>query len=86
MKRNDLSAKDRIIGGIFCLSGLVCFGLSFTIFRADGRPYLFCFLFLLCALCIIFADNRKTRINFILGFITFLAIRCIWTLAIFGWP
>jgi hypothetical protein len=60
MIKNEISFKDRTLSGIFCLSGLVCFGLSFTLFHSNGRPYLFCSLLLLCMLCLVFADRRES--------------------------
>lgn len=83
MIEEAVSIKDRFLGGIFCLSGLACFGLSFTLFQADGRPYLFCSLLLLCILCLILAESRKNRTGFVIGFFVFLAVRLVWALVIF---
>jgi hypothetical protein len=85
MMQYKMSSRDFLLGMIFGISGLVLFGLSFSLFHADGRRYLFYSLLLLCMLCLIFADNRESRIGFVLGALAFIAIRLVWVIVAFGW-
>ena len=66
------STKDRILGTLFLFSGLLGFGLSFTLLHEHGRPILFGVCLLTCTVCITFADNRK---GISLGFLAFLLLR-----------
>jgi hypothetical protein len=69
------STKDQILGVIFVICALLCFGLSFTLFQANGRPVLFGGCLVTCGVCLTFADNRK---GIALAFVIFLGIRVIW--------
>jgi hypothetical protein len=75
------STKDQILGLIFIVSGLLCFALSFTVFRGNGRPILFGVCLSLCLICLVLAENKK---GLALALLVFLAIRVAWALVIRG--
>jgi hypothetical protein len=75
------STKDQVLGVIFVISAMLCFGLSFTLFQPNGRPFLFGGCLLICGVCLAFADNRK---GIALAFVVFLGIRVVWAFIVRG--
>jgi len=75
------STKDQVLGVVFVVSGLLGFGLSFTMLQANGRPVLFGVCVAICVACLGFSQNKK---GIGLAFIGFLAIRMIWALILRG--
>jgi hypothetical protein len=75
------STRDTILGLLFTFSGLLAFGLSFTLMQADGRPYLFCGCLIVCALSLLFVDKRK---QIFLGTVAFILLRLVWAAVVTG--
>ena len=75
------SVKDQVLGIVFVVSALLCFGLSFTLFQPNGRPFLFISCFLFCLICLTLSENKK---GIGLAFVGFLAIRMLWAVIVRG--
>jgi glucose dehydrogenase len=75
------STKDTILGILFTFSGLLAFGLSFTLTQSDGRPYLFCFCLAVCILSLLFTKQKK---EIFWGTIVFILLRLAWATVITG--
>lgn len=58
MVENESSRKDVFLAVVFGISGLLAFGLSFSLLQSNGWPFLFGFCAFVCIGGIALAENK----------------------------
>jgi len=76
-KMSDPLTREDFLGLIFMFSGLLCFGLPFTLTDADGRPVLFGVT--LRVACTSLAVSKR-KLVLIFSLVLFLLFRLAWAL------
>ena len=71
--------KDTILLIPCAFSGLLALGLSFSLFRPDGRPYLFVGCLIVSLISLLLADKRK---EMALGVGCFAVLRIVWAVVV----
>lgn len=71
--------RERVVGMVAVASGMLAFGLSFTITHANGRPILFAFSLLMCLVSLLIS---KYKLQVIGAFFSFLVLRVVITIVL----
>ena len=77
-----ISTKDRALSVVYIASGMLCFGLSFTLFH-HGRPILFTASLFVCIVSVSLI-SKKNRLGMALALVIFLALRGLFVLGAMG--
>jgi drug/metabolite transporter (DMT)-like permease len=74
--------RDLALGVPVCFAGLLCFALSFSLGKPDGRPVLFSILLAICLVCL--ALSRR-RVQILSAIVVVICIRVVWALLLHSW-
>ena len=78
--RDSISIKDRVFSVLYIASGMLCFGLLFTLSNR-GRPILFTAALLVCITSISLVSKRN-RLGMALALVVLLALRVLFVLGL----
>ena len=75
MSNSDPVSAQRLLGLVFVLAAFIALALTFSLGTPDGHPVAFGILLGVCAVCLLFSQQRLALLA---ALVAFLALRLVW--------